>query len=90
MGMGEMPKIMEVPEERLRVQLREVAAELEALQFRLLGVHASLPSAQEPDLFSSLRAGIECVLADRLAPAVESLRGLEAELEEMTSEGDVR
>ena len=88
--MGEMPKIMEVPEERLRAQLREVAAELEALQFRLLGVHASLPSAQEPDLFSSFRAGIECVLADRLAPAVESLRGLAAELEEMTSGGDVR
>lgn len=69
----------------------EVAADLEALHFRLLGVHASLPSDQEPDLFSTLRAGIECVLVDRLVPAIEALRGLETELlEEMTSEREVR
>lgn len=74
-----MARIMEVPVERLRAQLGEVAADLEALHFRLLGVHASLPSDQEPDPFSSLRAGIECVLADRLAPAVDTLRELVAE-----------
>ena len=59
----------------------EVAADLEALRFRLLGVHASLPSAREPDLFSDLRAGIECVLEDRLAPAIEALTGLASEAE---------
>lgn len=82
-----MAKIIEVPEERLRAQLGEVAADLEALQFRLLGVHAGLPSDQEPDPFSSLRAGIECVLADRLVPAVEALRGLVAEEADLPTEG---
>lgn len=75
--MSERPKVIGLPEERLRAQVGEVAADLEALHFRLLGVHASLPSAQEPDLFSSLRAGIECVLADRLVPAIKALRELE-------------
>jgi hypothetical protein len=89
MGWGEMPKIIEVPEERLRAQVGEVAADLEALQFRLLGVHASLPSDQEPDLFSPFRAAIECVLADRLAPATEALRDLVADMEKETPRGDV-
>jgi hypothetical protein len=70
-----------LPERAWRAQLGEVAADLEALQFRLLGVHASLPSAQEPDLFSEIRAVIECVLADRLNPASEALRGLASEME---------
>jgi hypothetical protein len=87
--MSERPKGIGLPEERLRAQVGEIAADLEALQFRLLGVHASLPSDQEPDPFSSLRAGIECVLADRLAPAVDALRGLVAEVTDLPAEGGV-
>ena len=82
-----MPKIIEIEEESLRAQLGEVAADLEALQFRLLGVHASLPCDQEPDPFSSLRAGIECVLTDRLAPAIDALRELVAEAADLTKGG---
>lgn len=84
-----MPRIKVASKERLRAQLGEVAADLEALQFRLLGVHASLPSAREPDPFSSLRAGIECALADQVAPAIEALWGLMAEMEAPLPEGDV-
>jgi hypothetical protein len=88
--MGEMPKIIEVEEEGLRAQLGEVAADLEALQFRLLGVHASLPSAQESDLFSSVRAGIECVLADRLTPAIVAVRQLADDLKDVPPKEDIR
>lgn len=82
--MSMRPKVvLHLPEERLRAQLGEVAADLEALHFRLLGVHASLPCDQEPETFSSWRAGIECVLADRLAPAADALRQLLAEAAEL-------
>ena len=86
--MSERPEVLHLPVERWRAQLGEVAADLEALQFRLLGVHASLPSAQEPDPFSSFRAGIECVLADRLAPAADALRELVAEAADLLAKGD--
>jgi hypothetical protein len=70
--------------EEARKQLRDVAAELEALAYRLLGVHASLPEsaaervllldADEMGPAAEVRALIECVLNDWLQPAVHALR----------------
>lgn len=74
--------VSKMSEDSWRAQVSEAAAELEALYFRLLGVRASLPPVREPDLFSTLRAGIECVLTDRLDPAIRALRELVAEQDE--------
>jgi hypothetical protein len=64
-------------------QVRAIAADLEALRFRLWGVHASLPiTAQEPamlageaemDLSTEVRSIIECVLNDDIEPAIRDL-----------------
>lgn len=76
-------------EERAREQLREVAAELEAIRFRLLGVYAALPvsaAEREPlreddamDPATQLRAAIGCVLEDRIAPAFRELQAAAGE-----------
>ena len=76
-------------EERAREQLREVAAELEAIRFRLLGVYAALPTSplerdplREDDAMDSatqLRAAIGCVLEDRIAPAFRELQAAAGE-----------
>ncbi len=73
--------------EAAQQQLREVAGELEAVKFRLLGVLASLPeSAAEStarglledvetmDVRTEIRAVIGCVLNDFVALAIEDLR----------------
>lgn len=61
------------PEAAAREQLSEIAAEVEAIRFRLLGVHASLP----PDGSSlEIRTVIECLLADAFGPALRDLRTL--------------
>lgn len=63
----------------IREQLRNIAAELEAIRFRLLGVHAVLPAPargagdEEGDVVT-LRSVIECVLGDSLEPAIRDLR----------------
>jgi len=72
-----------VLEERAREQLREVAAELEAIRFRLLGVYAALPASpleRDPlreddamDATTRIRAAIGCILEDRIAPAFREL-----------------
>jgi hypothetical protein len=70
--------------EEAKKQLRAIATDLEALAYRLLGVHASLPESvaervllQEADEMgpaAEVRAVIECVLNDWLHPAVRDLR----------------
>ena len=76
-------------EERAREQLREVAAELEAIRFRLLGVYAALPVSlleRDPlreddamDPATRIRALIGCVLEDRIAPAFRELQAAAGE-----------
>ena len=77
-----------------RAQLQDVARELEAIQYRLLGVAASLRTprdetarllgGEEPENMAETRSAIECVLVDRLGPAV---RDLVAAAEGMAGEG---
>ncbi|HVR97032.1 MAG TPA: hypothetical protein VMW27_10480 [Thermoanaerobaculia bacterium] len=72
--------------EGARNQLREIAAELEAIAYRLLGVHASLPDsavdrvlqleAADLEPAAEIRAVIQCVLNDSLTPAVRDLRSV--------------
>lgn len=60
-------------EKQAKDQLREIAGELEGLRYRLLGVQAGLSTEEDsPEL--AIRADIDCVLADRLEPAIEALR----------------
>ena len=47
-----------------REQLRDTAAELEAIRVRLLGLHLPV----------TLRSVIECVVTDSLEPAIRDLR----------------
>lgn len=65
---------MTEPVTAARTQLREIAADLEALRFRLLGVHASLPPDEEPSFSTGVRAALECILADSLEPAIRDLQ----------------
>ena len=74
-----------------RKQLREVADELEALRFRLLGIQGSLPepSAEKVrfeeldgmDAATELRAVIGCVLNDFIGSAIRDLRDAVTETE---------
>jgi hypothetical protein len=67
-----------------QTQLRRIVQELEAIRYRLLGVHATLPAplpedplaeeAEEPGVAPALRSAIECALADRLEPAIHALQ----------------
>ena len=58
-----------------RTRVRAAVEGLERVQTELQEIAASLPEeATEPDGEVSLRAVIECVLADRLQPAVRDLR----------------
>lgn len=71
-------------DEEAQEQLRAIAADLEAIRFRLLGVRASLPvPAAEPamlvgeldmDCSTEMRAVIECVLNDFIGSAIRDLR----------------
>ena len=66
-----------------RTQLADVVRELEAIQYRLLGMAASLRTprdetarlmgGEEPEDLEGTRSAIECVLVDRLAPAIQDL-----------------
>ncbi len=67
-----------------REQLREIAAELEGIRFRLLGVHTSLAAeskegrlltGQPPtEVSAEILSAVECVLIDRIEPALDALR----------------
>jgi hypothetical protein len=68
--------------EAAQTQLRRIVKELEAIRYRLLGVHATLPAPpqdalladeEEPGVAAALRSAIECALADRLEPAIRAL-----------------
>jgi hypothetical protein len=74
----------EATEEEAQGQLRAIAADLEAIRFRLLGVRASLPvPATEPamlvgelemDVSTEVRSVIECVVNDFINSAIRDLR----------------
>jgi hypothetical protein len=69
-------------------QVGDIARAVENLQFRLLGVQATLPEAAaesvrlldaDPmDATTEIRAIIDCVLRDRIEPALRELRKLAA------------
>lgn len=68
-----------ITEKSVREEIRDVARDLEALRFRLLGVRASLPAPaerKEEDAVADVRAVLECVLEDSLGPALRDLRKL--------------
>ena len=75
---------MTAAETTAEAQLGEIADELEAIRFRLLGVQASLPASplerdplredDEMDTATKLRALVGCILEDRIAPALRELR----------------
>lgn len=79
-------------EDAARAQLREIAAALETLRFRLLGVQASLPPSSleetpaletdEMDAPTEIRTTIGCVLEDRIGPAIRALQEASAGLPE--------
>jgi hypothetical protein len=66
-----------------RVQLGKTVQELEVIQFCLRGIEASLPPApletvdlleEEMDARTELRAAIQHVVTELIAPAVQALR----------------
>jgi hypothetical protein len=71
-------------EDTAREQLLEISHELEAIRFRLLGVQASLPSSpaerdllredDEMDTPTEIRSAIDCLLTDRIDPALRELQ----------------
>ena len=72
--------------EAAQTQLRRIVKELEAIRYRLLGVHATLPApSQDLDddegdagVAPAVRSAIECALADRLEPAIRALHAAAA------------
>jgi hypothetical protein len=58
-----------------RKQLGDIAAELEVIRLRLLGLQAPPREAgEEEDAVVTLRSVIECVVSDSLEPAIRDLR----------------
>lgn len=69
-----------------QAQLRQITSELEGIRFRLLGVHASLAATLshgglEPttgsgstETSAEIVSAVECVLIDRIGPALRSLQ----------------
>ena len=76
------------PEPAAREQLGEIACDLEAIRFRLLGVEATLPAGalelidlveeEEMDIRTEIRSAIQVVLDDMIGPAVRALRAVAA------------
>jgi hypothetical protein len=81
-----MPEVEREAEE----QLREVVQELRAVHYRLLGIAASLTPAERPAPEeaegTAVRAVVECVLLDRIRPAIEDLAAAAADLREEPAE----
>jgi hypothetical protein len=79
------------PETTARGHLRTVAADLETIRFRLLGVQSTLPEpaaekvqhldVDSLDIGAELHTRIGCVLEDRLLPAIRDLQTAAAEAE---------
>jgi hypothetical protein len=84
-------------ESAARAQLREIAAELETIRFRLLGVQAILPPSSleetplletdEMDAPTEIRTAIGCVLEDRIGPAIRALQEASAGIPEDKEQG---
>jgi len=72
------------PEERAQNQLLEIVRELEAIEYRLLGVEASLPPGvlelvdlledEVMDTRTQLRAAVQNTLKELIEPAIRHLR----------------
>lgn len=79
-----MVKKFFVAETEAQGQVRAIAAELEAIRFRLLGVRAGLavpleePAMQademDADVATEVRSVVECVISDFLDSAIRDLR----------------
>lgn len=79
-----MREPFEVREAEAQQAMRAIAADLEAIRYRLLGVHASLPvPATEPamlageldmDVSTEVRSVVECVVHDFIDSAIRDLR----------------
>jgi hypothetical protein len=71
-------------EEAVQVEVGELVTELETAQKRLQRLHDRLPVSPreeamllgeaEPDVATEVRSIIECVIPDRIEPAIEALR----------------
>jgi len=71
-----------------QAQLREIQRDLEAIRYRLVGVHATLPPApeevvdhlemEEMATSTHIRAVIETLLEDKIEPAIRDLRDVSA------------
>ena len=82
-----MPEVKEVEE-----QLREVVQELRAVHYRLLGIAASLGpgEARREEIEDTVVRGlVECVLLDRIRPAIEDLTAAAEDLHEKPAGPDV-
>lgn len=78
-----------VPKAVLR-ELRSIVRTLESVEFRLIGVEATLPPSpvetdrlqdvgkEETDVVTELRSVIQCVLRDSLQPLIGDLRDVTA------------
>ena len=79
---------MSETEDLVQADLEGVAGDLEAAVARLQAVHESLPVSPRTDVMlaheedldfpTAARSGIECILEDRLRPAIRELRALAA------------
>ena len=71
-------------EEIAQDEAREYVAELERMRKRLQRLHDRLPVSSreeamllgeaEPDIATEVRSILECVIADRIEPAIQALR----------------
>lgn len=74
--------MIQEPEREAEEQLRDVVQELRAVHYRLLGIAASLqPEPEEPEP-AGVRARVECVLIDRIRPAIQDLSAAADDLQE--------
>lgn len=79
---------MSDPGASTRTDLGVIAADLEALVLRLGGITTGLPVSPQADLMflgeadmdfpTAARSILECILDDRLRPAIQELRALSA------------
>ena len=82
-----------------QAQLRRITSELEGIRFRLLGVHASLAATLSQEGLAPMGSGhketsaeivsaVECVLIDRIGPALRSLQEAVQEEESPPTSGE--
>lgn len=75
-------------EDKAQTKLRGIVAKMEKIRDLLRRIHADVPVSPreevmllgeaEPDVATEVRSVIECVLADRVEPAIEALAGAAA------------